>query len=138
MTLPTYEDAMARAREGSPFSNSDEGYGWMANWCDRCTHDKPARNDDPGNGCSLVMVALLGRTPAEWLDNTETGPDGLLKPYSRADQYTCVMFRPEDDPGPDEPTPIPDPPDQEVLFPRDEFARPARTYADTKPVEVTA
>lgn len=133
MTLPTYDEAFAKAREGSPFSNSDEGCGWMANWCDRCIHDKQARNGDPGNGCSLVMVALMGRTPVEWLDQKQTGPDGLLVPYSRGDQFHCVMFRSEDDPGSGEPTPIPDPPGQEELFPRDEFERPARMFADTAP-----
>lgn len=137
MSLPTFEEAEATAREGSPFSNSDEGYGWMANWCDRCVHDKPARNDDPGNGCPLVMVALLGKTPREWLDQTRYDADGKLLPYSRHDQYHCVMFRPEDDPGPDEPAPIPDPPGQDALFPRDEFERPGRMFADTKPQEVS-
>jgi hypothetical protein len=137
MTLPTYDEAFAKAREGAPFSNADEGYPWLETWCGRCTHDREARTSE-GPGCPLVMVALMGRTPAEWLDNTETGPDGLLKPYSRSGQYTCVMFRPEDDPGPDEPKPIPDPPGQLTLVPREEFERPARMYADTKPVEVDA
>lgn len=121
MTLPTYDEAWARAQEGSPFSNGDEGYGWMARWCDRCINDKPAREDDPGSGCPLVSVALLGRTPVEWLDQKRTGPDGLLVPYSIGDQYHCMYFRDEDDGGDPEPTPIPDPPGQLVLAPREPF-----------------
>ncbi len=138
MTMPTYDEAFAAAREGSPFSNSDEGLGWMANWCDRCIRDKSARTGEGGSGCPLVLVALTGRTPVEWLDQTRTGPDGAVVPYSRSDQYHCIMFRPEDDPGPDEPTPIPDPPGQLGLFPREPYVRPARMFADPKPIEVTA
>lgn len=134
MSLPTYEEAYARARDGSPFSNGTEGYGWMESNCGICVHDKPARNDDPGNGCPLVMVALLGRTPAEWLD----GPRDEQGRYTIEGQYSCVMFRDEDDPGPDEPAPIPDPPDQDALFPRDGLERPGRMYADTRPQEVSA
>jgi hypothetical protein len=133
MTIPTFEEAYARAREGSPFSNGDEGYGWMGTWCGRCIHDKPARNDDPGNGCPLILVAYSQRTPSEWLD----GPRDERGLYGISDQYQCVMFRPEDDPGPEEPTPIPDPPGQDALFPRDGFERPGRMFADTKPQEVS-
>lgn len=137
MSLPTYEEAYAKAREGSPFSNGDEGHSWMGAWCGRCIHDKPARTGDPANGCPLVGVAYMGRTPAEWLDNTETSADGAMTPYSRTGQYSCVMFRPEDDPGPQEPTPIPDPPGQDALFPREPFERPARMYAEILPQEVS-
>lgn len=129
MTLPTLKEAEARAREGSPFSNGTEGYAWMENWCGRCIHDAPTRRDDWANGCPLILLALTGRTPAEWM---ETNPRGL------ADRYTCLYFRDEDHHGPDEPTPIPDPPGQDALFPREPFERPCRMYADTRPVPAVA
>lgn len=127
MSLPTFDEANAKAREGSPFSNGTEGYAWMANNCQRCVHDKPARNDDYENGCPLILVAYLGKTPGEWME---------ANPYGLGDRYTCLYFRDENDGGPGEPTPIPDPPGQEGLFPRDEFERPGRMFADTMPQEV--
>lgn len=124
MTLPTYDEAFARARQRSAFSNGTEADCWFEANCGTCVHDKPARNGDPGNGCPLIMVAYMDRTPVEWLEQ-----EGIRL----GDQYHCVMYRSEDDPGPNEPTPIPDPPDQEVLFPRDGFERPARMFVDTAP-----
>ena len=134
MTLPTYDKAFARARQRRAFANGTEGHAWLAANCDKCLHDKPARQGRAQDGCPLIMVAYMDRTPIEWLD----GPRDEQGRYGLADQYRCLMFRSEDDPGPDEPTLIPDPPDQEVLFPRDGFERPARMFVDTKPVEVTA
>ncbi|MEV8639242.1 hypothetical protein AB0395_47065 [Streptosporangium sp. NPDC051023] len=126
MTLPTYEEALAKAREGSPFSNSTEGECWMENNCEQCVHDRPARTGNPADGCPLVLVAYLDKTPAEWMRN---------EGFRLGDQYTCVMFRPEDDPGPDEPTPAPDPPGQLTLCPREPYERPGRMYVDIRPVE---
>jgi hypothetical protein len=112
VTLPTYEQASGTAREGSPFSNSTEGECWMEANCYRCVHDKPAREDDPGNGCPLILVALLGRTPAEWIED---------KPFSLAERYRCMYFRDEDDGGDPEPKPVPDPPGQLTLAPREPY-----------------
>jgi hypothetical protein len=132
MALPTHDEALASARDEPPFSNGTEGYGWLEANCGRCVHDAPTRRDEWDKGCPLILVALLGKTPIEWLD----GPRDELGRYRIEDQYRCVMFRDEDDPGPDEPTPIPDLPGQEGLFPRDGFERPGRMFADTKPLEV--
>jgi hypothetical protein len=129
MSLPTFEEADGRARKGSPFSNGTEGECWMDNNCHRCVHDAPTRRDEWDKGCPLIMVALLGKTPAEWMEKNRS---------SLGDQYTCLFFRDEDDGGPGEPTPIPDPPGQDALFPRDGFERPGRMFADTKPLEVAA
>jgi hypothetical protein len=121
MTLPSYDEAFARSLDKPPFSNGDEGYGWMWNNCDRCVHDKPAREDHPEDGCPLILLAMIGRTPAEWLDQKRIGPKGPLEPYGIADQYRCMYFRSEDD-GPDpEPCPVPDPPGQLCLMPREPF-----------------
>ncbi|MEV0584057.1 hypothetical protein [Nonomuraea sp. NPDC050310] len=128
MTFPTYEEAEPRAVEGSPFSNCADGEAWMDNNCRRCVHDAPTRRGEWDKGCPLVLIALLGQTPAEWLRK-----DG----YRLGDQYTCLYYRNEDDgPGPQEPAPIPDPPGQLTLCPREPFERPARMFADTLPQEV--
>jgi len=117
--LPTCEQALATSREGAPFSNGTEGEFWFESNCYQCVNDAEARTGL--GGCDLVLIALLGRTPAEW---SETNPRGL------SDRYQCAYFRSEDD-GPDpEPTPIPDPPGQLTLLPREPFeqARMLTTY----------
>jgi hypothetical protein len=111
----TYAESDAAAIAGSPFSNSDEGIAWMANWCDRCVHDRPARRGDDGNGCHLILIALCGKTPSEWME----GPRDEKGRYSMADQYHCIEFRDERDRGgrePRSPRPVPG---QGELIPRD-------------------
>jgi hypothetical protein len=123
----TFDEAMAAARGGSPFSNNTAWEIWSYNWCDRCVHDKGTRDGTDECGCPLVTVALCGKTPSEWL---EKDPLAL-------DRYTCVEFRDEDDPGPSEPQPVPDPPGQELLLPREPYeatrmltVEPAREAVD--------
>lgn len=117
MSPDDYSRLYDEARDEPAFSNSDEGIGWMANWCDRCIHDKPARNGDDANGCPLVLISLMDRRPIQWLD----GPRNEQGRYSLADQYHCIEFRSENDgPGP-EPQPIPDPPGQLTFAPREPF-----------------
>lgn len=76
--MRTYEEAEAAARDGSPFSNGTEGEQWMARNCHRCANDTPDMVDR-GEGCPLVLIALLGKTPAEW---TRTG----------LSSYRCAEF----------------------------------------------
>lgn len=102
-------------RDVPPFSNSDEGYGWTASWCDRCLVDAPFRNGISPTGCPLLIIALTGRTPAEWID----GPRDEHGRYSIADQYHCVNFRAPGGGG-GEPRPKPTPCGQLELFSRDE------------------
>lgn len=119
--MSDYEDAFARSKDTPAFSNGTEWEMWSANWCARpCTMDK---NED----CPLIMVALLGRTPAEWLP----------QPADRypSDVYHCVMFRGPDDPG-GEPQPQPEPPDMDGLFERPESA--TRMYIQPRRAEVSA
>jgi hypothetical protein len=104
------------SRDRRPFSNGEEGYGWMNANCSTCIHDKPARQGDEGNGCPLILLALVGRHPAQWLD----GPRDENGLYSIATQYTCVEHRREDD-GPADPQPIPTPPGQGELIPRETY-----------------
>lgn len=51
----------------------------MDDWCYRCTIDGPYQRDESPEGCPLILIALTGRTPAEW---TETGTQ----------DYTCTEF----------------------------------------------
>lgn len=76
------EHAYAAARPGAPFSNGTEGEAWMDQWCNHCLHDQ-APPEDSG-GCPLLLVALLGNTPAEWV------PD---RPLSLGHQYRCTAYQ---------------------------------------------
>lgn len=133
MTSLDFDDAFKRSRDQAPFSNGTEGYGWMANWCDRCLRDAPFQRMGKGSGCPLLQVALLDRTPAEWLD----GPRDERGLYSIADQYTCIEFKAPGDGG-GEPRPKPEPPDMDGLFERPE--RHTRMYVQPQPkhAEVSA
>ena len=51
---------MARASDARPFANGFEGESWMANWCSSCRHS------DDEDGCVLIGVAVLGKTPYAW------------------------------------------------------------------------
>lgn len=110
--MRTFDEALAAARDESTFSNSSQWEVWSAKNCDRCIHDKPARQEDAANGCPLILVALMDKRPAEWL--TQTEEDEVFA------NYTCTEFREESDPGP-EPRPIPTPPGQGELLPREPF-----------------
>lgn len=115
MKVPTVEP-----RDGSPFSNSTEGYAWIENWCDRCIHDKPAREDRYEDACQILTLSLIGKTPGEWLRQ-----DG----FRLGDQYHCIEFRSEDD-GPEPPTePMPTPPGQGELIPMEPYVG-TRMFAD--------
>ncbi|RSN26536.1 hypothetical protein DMC63_01485 [Streptomyces sp. WAC 05977] len=116
-----YDEAFARSRDVPAFSNGTEGETWMANWCRRCLRDAPFRNGLVKTGCPLVLISLMQRTPAEWLD----GPRDEHGRYSMADQYHCIEFRAPGDGG-GEPRPRPEPPDMDGLFPRPE--RRTRMY----------
>lgn len=115
-----YNAAWSRAREGSPFSNGTEGECWQAHWCDRCLRDAPFRNGITSTGCPLLLVALSGRTPVEWLEQpwqqVRGAPEGVTAP-SLGDQYHCIEFRSPGDGG-GEPRPTPTPRDQGELFER--------------------
>lgn len=126
-----YSESYKRSREGSPFSNGTEGYGWMANWCDRCLIDAPFRNGISKTGCPLLLIAFSGRTPAEWLeqDRDEHGR------YSIANQYHCIEFR-RPGGGGGEPRPKPKPRGQGDLFPPEPY-RSRRMYVQPAPAEVS-
>lgn len=116
MSPDDYSRLYEEARDEPAFSNSDEGMAFMDAHCETCIHDKPARQGDDANGCPLILISLMGRRPIQWLD----GPVNEQGRYSLRDQYHCVEYRHEDD-GPADPQPIPDPPGQLTLCPRDGF-----------------
>lgn len=102
--MRTYDQIIADARPGSPFSNSTQFEIWAANrGCYTC------RNDDLGEGgdekhCPILSASLMGVTPKEW--TTATDEDHIHG------NYTCSEYdeRPDDDGGPDDPDdPEPDP-----------------------------
>lgn len=109
-----------------PFSNGTEGYGWIANWCDRCIHDKPARQDRYEDACGILTQAMCNDgTPVEWLD----GPRDERGLYSIADQYHCIEFRDENEGPPPRTEPLPTPPGQGELIPVEPYVG-TRMFAD--------
>lgn len=99
------------------FSNGTEGCAWMANWCDRCTHDHDEMHvQQVGPGCEHTANLYFGH-----YDPVFTRQDPL-----EFAGWRCIMFsrcqcdRGPDDPGV-EPAPIPDP-NQGALFDVDALA----------------
>src|SRR5271168_3567774 len=125
--MRSYDEVYATARDEWPFSNGTEGFSWMENWCyapcrnpaevawQRYEDGKrtTAPKDFPG-GCPLIQVALMGRTPTEWLEQPLV--NGLMV---LGDQYHCIEFRGPDDGG-GKPRPRREPPGMDGLFPRPE------------------
>jgi hypothetical protein len=129
-----YDEIYETATDQPPFSNGTEGYGWMENWCwapcqqpDEVAwqrYEAGLRKTDPGGGCPLILCALMGKTPIEWLDQWDG--EG---PYPIADRYHCIEFRPPGGGGGDDPFGGPpahpprakrEPKDMDGLFPRPE------------------
>lgn len=132
-------EIFATARDVPPFSNGTEGYGWMENWCWRpCMNPaevawrryeegkrKTPPKEFPG-GCPLILCALNGKTPAEWLEQ----PRDENGCFSITSRYHCIEFIPPDDGPGGVPTPPPGPPrakreprNMDGLFPRPERRR---------------
>lgn len=116
MTPDDYAALFAESRDEPAFSNGDEGLSWTGANCDTCIHDKPAREGDDANGCPLVLITLLGRTPKQFIDGPRND-EGL---YARETQYVCTEYRHEDE-GPADPQPITTPPGQGELLPREPY-----------------
>lgn len=117
------EPAYELARDGMPFSNGTEGEMWTANWCDRCVHDKPARQDRYEDACGIFTLALTHKVPAEWIKQEWVGD----KPP--ADRYHCVEFRDENEGPPPRTEPLPTPPGQGELVPMEPYVG-TRMFAD--------
>lgn len=100
-----YENASDRA----PFSNGTMWDLWSDQWCYRCRFDGIGIGEDEPH-CPLILVALNGRTPAEWTDRNPPLGD-----------YRCSKFSDRGDPAPPEPTP--EIPGQLALFGREPFER---------------
>jgi hypothetical protein len=124
VTLPAYSEALDHARDEPAFSNGTMWEIWSANNCCRCANDGIGLGKDEPQ-CPLILVALMDKTPIEWTDQQPPLGD-----------YLCIYFRDRDDPGGREPHPIPDPPGQLSLMPRESFEG-TRMYTDTLPQTVT-
>lgn len=113
--MRTVQEISDSAREVRPFSNSGAGYGWMNAHCGTCVHEKPTRQGREWDGCPLIALSMGGWTPAEWIpgDPNEGGR------WDAGKQFTCIEYRHEDEGGDPEPRPVPTPPGQLELFPRD-------------------
>jgi hypothetical protein len=74
MSMPSYDDAMDRAADRPAFSNGFEGDAWMERWCHQCRHVED---------CPLLLVAMIGMTPAEWQELNRGDLGG---------QYDCTKF----------------------------------------------
>jgi hypothetical protein len=75
MSLPSYDDALDRAADRPAFSNATEADAWMDRWCYRpCCHELD---------CPLVLVAMMGKTPAEWQE---------MNRGDLGNQYRCTKF----------------------------------------------
>lgn len=94
--MRTHEQIFDDSTEGSPFSNGESGERWMSGWCYRCRHDAPFQRDESPEGCPIILVALMQRTPKEW---TEQG----------LQDYACSEFVPDDE-GDADPDPLGPPP----------------------------
>jgi len=127
------DELLASAREVPPFSNSTEGYGWIDAHCLTCVHEKPTRQGREWDGCPLIALSMGGFTPAEWIP----GDPRVAGGWDAARLFTCVEYRHEDDGSDPEPKPIPDPPGQLTLFPRDglEGVRMLKPYGTEQPAQ---
>lgn len=67
--MRNFDEEYASAKDERAFSNSTEGDMWTGQNCDLCVHDSAARRGDPENGCVLLGVAFIGRTPRQWKDS---------------------------------------------------------------------
>jgi hypothetical protein len=80
--MKTFDEIYDAAEDRPAFSNGTEGDAWMSRWCYECTRDAD-------ESCQLISVAMIGRTPVEWV------PD---KPMSLGAQYRCTEFEPTESP----------------------------------------
>lgn len=124
-----YDEAYARSRDVPAFSNGTEGAEWTGHWCGRCLRDAPFQSGISPVGCPLVLISLMDRTPAEWLD----GPRDEHGRYSMADQYHCIEFKGRGGGG--EPRPKPEPPLMDGLFERP--GRRTKMWVQPSPAEVS-
>lgn len=127
------KEVLETSPETPAFSNGTEFDMWRGRWCDRCHHpvEKAWQAYEDGErktqlkgfegGCPLLMAAMAGHTPVEWLEQ----PD--------IHDYHCIEFRGPDDGG-GEPQPLPEPRGMDGLFERPE--RRVRMLSQPDLVEV--
>jgi len=72
----------------SAFSNGTEWDIWEASHCDVCQVDAPWRRNESEQGCPLILDAMTGGTPVEWV-----APDPAWPHH-----YECSKFEPIKEP----------------------------------------
>jgi hypothetical protein len=85
VSMPAYDDAFGKAADRPPFSNGSMWEIWSHRNCERCASDGMGAGEDQPQ-CPLILVALMGRTPAEWTDREPPLGD-----------YLCSLFRARDE-----------------------------------------
>lgn len=109
--MRTEAEITADATPERAFSNGTEGYAWMDRWCYECVHNDEATE----KWCPILTVALLGKTPVEWVEQPwrqiPGRPEGETAP-ELGGRYVCTEFERRPEPGDDDPdTGPPTPPD---------------------------
>jgi hypothetical protein len=94
-----YEQIIADATPGSPFSNMTQFEYWAPRWCWSCKND----DDETEKYCPILSASLMSVTPREW--TTLTAEDDLHG------NYTCTEYEERrDGNGGGDPEPEPEPP----------------------------
>lgn len=130
------KEILDTAADDPPFANGTEFEAWTENWCYApcCNPVEVAwRRYENGErktqlkgyegGCPLIVAALVGKTPTEWIDTWDR-----QGPYPLGDRWHCTEFQGPDDGGDDPfggptarpPSAKPEPPDMDGLFDRPE------------------
>jgi hypothetical protein len=127
--MRSYEEILADAAEGRPFSNHTEYELWAdsGRGCYDCAND----DDAAELWCPILTVALLGNWPKEWpRERSKVGAFDVAG--------ECTEFRQRPEPG-DEPEPDPEPPPvcDGQLDLIDAYLETALAELTPKPVEVS-
>lgn len=85
--MKDYSEYEHTSKSGRPFSNSTDWEIWSHNVCQGAGNpDRHCVNDDEdAGGCPLILLAMVDRTPAEWI-----GPRGR---YRCTEKTTAAEIR---------------------------------------------
>lgn len=98
--MRSHDEIYDDAADEPAFSNNSEYEIWAERWCYRCKVDAAFQRDETLEGCPLLTVAVMGRTPKEFVD--------AVDPREAQGDYECTEFVPDDDEdGGEDPMPVP-------------------------------
>lgn len=80
------------------FSNGSEGRAWSSIWCEHCAADHHMHNEldpDYGNGCEIMLRALIHEPIPEWTDRTAAKgftmpPSIICSGFKQCEDAYCV------------------------------------------------